>query len=251
MYIISKFSDYYDSACAFGIDKTIMYKRKMLTGAITYITVPYHHGNGGRAYELPEQLMNKYNDMYLSRHRNYSINPFIIGFCGKYYPGYRMKYENNISRVCWNTPDIISFFLRYKLEDEYKSFVKRRSSKEISNGRYWRHGNMWAQDIETTWSDPIPNDDSEFHKYKSPIILYQHSREPGNNNFERTLNPELKVFDFARKQDPFTAFQELQMYISGVLGCNENEMVQISDEDMRDAKGHDNMSFKKYPTKRR
>jgi len=61
----------------------------------------------------------------------------------------------------------------------------------------------------------------------------------------------LKQYAFARMADPFTAFQEIQMYISGVLGTNENDMVQISDTDMRDAKGHDNMSFKKYPTKRR
>ena len=61
------------------------------------------------------------------------------------------------------------------------------------------------------------------------------------------LNANLKDYRFAKIKDPFTAFQDIMMYISGVLGVGEPEMVEISNNDMRDKKGFDDWSFKKHP----
>jgi len=43
----------------------------------------------------------------------------------------------------------------------------------------------------------------------------------------------------------YMAYQEIAMYISGVLGIGEPDTLEISDEDMRDEKGFFDMSFKK------
>ena len=253
MYIISKFHDYYDSSCAFGIDKTIIYKRKSEESPIGYTSVPYTYENKGVLYDMPTNVHNLYKTMAYGRMNNYNIRKFIIGFCGDFYPGYAMSCNYKPYVICWNSSDIIRFFLTNKLDDEYNSFVESRSSKDVINRhrghRYTSH-TIWQQDVAHTWNTNIAPDDTEFHKYKTPIIVYQQSTELGNTDLVRIINPMLKQYAFARMADPFTAFQEIQMYISGVLGTNENDMVQISDTDMRDAKGHDNMSFKKYPTKR-
>ena len=61
---------------------------------------------------------------------------------------------------------------------------------------------------------------------------------------EVAINPMLKPFGFQSIVDPFTAFQELSMYVSGVLGSTGVDMIQVSDEDMKYKKGFHDMSFK-------
>jgi len=57
---------------------------------------------------------------------------------------------------------------------------------------------------------------------------------------------------FARKLDPFTAFQELSMWVGGVLPRPGNPMVEISDEKTMVAKhGMDEWSFRTPPGPKR
>ena len=62
--------------------------------------------------------------------------------------------------------------------------------------------------------------------------------------------------------DVFTTYQELEMYISGVLGVSKTERIKtkdgtyinpvnISDECLASKKGFDKFSFKKQKTKNR
>ena len=62
----------------------------------------------------------------------------------------------------------------------------------------------------------------------------------------------LKHYDFVKMVDPYTAYQEMEMYLSGVFGGNYPECVEISDEQMKIKKGFGHKyAFKKEPTKRR
>lgn len=56
---------------------------------------------------------------------------------------------------------------------------------------------------------------------------------------EVELYPVLQDLNFQKVKDPYTAFQEVQAYKFGVLGCNENEVVTISDKDRIAGKGFD------------
>ena len=47
------------------------------------------------------------------------------------------------------------------------------------------------------------------------------------------------------KLDAYGIYQEIEMYMGGVLGSQEKETIEISDKDKRDSKGFDNYSFKK------
>ena len=58
-------------------------------------------------------------------------------------------------------------------------------------------------------------------------------------------NPWLKAIGFQKVKDAFTAYQELDSYIFGVLGVDANPIVQTSDKDRLVAHGFDNrVSFR-------
>jgi len=61
------------------------------------------------------------------------------------------------------------------------------------------------------------------------------------------VEPDLR---FQKVVDSFTAFQEISMFISGVLGQTENPMITTSDRDLAISKGFTQLSFRKKPTKR-
>jgi hypothetical protein len=61
----------------------------------------------------------------------------------------------------------------------------------------------------------------------------------------------LRPFEFQRIVDPYTAFQELSMYIGGILGNLNPKVPDVSNEDLIVAKGFDKWSFRKESTKSR
>jgi hypothetical protein len=82
-----------------------------------------------------------------------------------------------------------------------------------------------------------------------PIAVCYH--EQNETGMTVAFDTRLKDYKFYKVFDPYTAFQELDMFISGVLTREGNPMAGISDTDLRDKKGFDKMSFKKAPTKKR
>jgi len=58
----------------------------------------------------------------------------------------------------------------------------------------------------------------------------------------------LKSIDFVRVMDTYAAFQELSMFVGGVMARPGNPMVEITDDKVKAAKhGFDNWSFRKMP----
>ena len=51
--------------------------------------------------------------------------------------------------------------------------------------------------------------------------------------------------------DTFTAFQEIQMYISGVLGTGEKEIIEVEDKYKIPQHGFNKWSFRREPTKKK
>ena len=74
-----------------------------------------------------------------------------------------------------------------------------------------------------------------FHKFKTPtLILWQSHLH---------VNPCLKSFDFHKVVDPYSAFQDIQGFISGVL-TNNPKIIEIADKDKIAAKGFNKFSFR-------
>ena len=81
-----------------------------------------------------------------------------------------------------------------------------------------------------------------FVNYNTPtfIIRYRIS----GYKIVMTLNPILKDLNFHTQLDPYTCYQEIAMYVSGVLGVGEKEIIKISDVEKRNKAGFDDVSFK-------
>lgn len=251
MRIKSKFQDYYDGIQAYGHDKTLCYVRKKEDG------IPFPAAYEEQFRELIHSCPTWATDMYdqISGARN--LEPFIVGFCGKFYLGARQ----NISTRAWSVAQHYAAFYDINDIEKFVKDIKSRDDrkaelKHLDSNRY-----SFLYDTQLTvrerfskfFDTTIPDDDQIFFDLKTPMFVAQKypQRRCDDRTFEIVINPCLKDYGFVKVYDPFTTFQEIDMYLGGVLGLNEPDMVNISDVHMRDKKGFNDMSFKKYPTKSR
>lgn len=72
---------------------------------------------------------------------------------------------------------------------------------------------------------------------------------PNYNPMSHQLDYTLNDLNFYTKFDVNQTFQEIEMYLSGVLGMSNPDVPVPDDVTMRDIKGFDKFSFKKQPSK--
>jgi hypothetical protein len=151
----------------------------------------------------------------------------IIGFCGKLYPLLQtrkfiiydkkmaLKSVKNSGKISWNNRDLVACFNEYLNNPELlKIFVDKNTPAFI-------------------YGD------------------YLDGKYEGGKDKELIINPRLKNWKFQSVKDPVTAFQEIYMFLSGVLGTPEKPMIKISDKEMAKKRGHDSpFSFRKPKGKR-
>lgn len=239
MYIIDKKNkDYYDGVVGtMGIDKTIVYERNR---------IEIQDGNE----MLEEFLPDKTNSWYYKQNNHFlnithmrnnskkydNAHFFLVGFCGKLYLGWKFEYyvngrEDGIEIKIPKTDIIYGF-------DNAKKYLK---------SGFWK--NTTQEDIDYVLNyDPI----NMFRKVNSPIFIYDsHIINTYLKKYENTLiiNPILKDYKFYKVVDAFTAFQEIQMFLGGVLGRGEKEIIQVEDKYKIPQHGFDKWSFRKKPTK--
>ena len=229
MLIISKFHDYYDPvAKSKGIDKTIIYKRETLPIDCLDINMLRHS--------------ERYSRGDLSVLDFYT---YVIGFCGKLYPIGLLNKDSKIT-------------LFHSFEAIKKSYLEIYLNQKRNSKRVWRtYNNQWTNRELNKLSDALKNKQllELFQKYKVPVFVIgseKHHSDPLFENEERcVLNPRLTNFKFEKVIDPYQAFQELEMFISGVLGVGERSTIKISDKNKIIEHGFDyKWSFRKEPTKK-
>ena len=233
MRVISKFRDYYDTVQMFGHDEHVIYTRhieevKAPLALVELIDkMPYYHNGGFRA------------------------SPLIVGFCGTLYPAMHIyagfpEFNRTTDVYAYSLPSLLKI-LR-KLPDKghrYKNFVR-----EIYKN-HWFYGRTKFNLSEMTRSKVLePIEKLElFFKYKTPIFSVE---KTGIRSYSKVkLNPCLKDLDFQRVIDPYQAFQEIDMFLSGVLGIGNPSISTIEDKYMKEQKGFGKYSFKTLPTKRK
>jgi len=253
MKIISKFSDYYDIGLKYGVDTSVIYLRK--TEAFKPDRKYYRmfgFKSVSRYYkdnielDIPQNRMfGEYNNKIKFK---INLKYFIIGYCGNIYP--LVQYEIINKKTC-NTA--VNYFI-YSY-NELINLVNKSKCKDIKSHfifkkyRKWHFYKSSNDSLKLFFDKNIYSDIKEFFtKYKVPVFIID-LQNIDKEYFK--INPCLKDFDFYTIKDSYTAFMEISGYISGVLGKNENPMINISDKDMRDKKGFDDWSFKKLPTKRK
>ena len=244
MRIIGKSKDYYDSALAFGQDESIVYVRKPEVMNEDQAKKAIGFGNKDRYFSdavldhlLVGGLPDSERSIYRNRWRSYSgdLRFYIIGFCGKFYPCVQHKPIGQGGDL----PEI-TFYAGDKVR------LNRRGSDRIKEER-----TKEEKKIDRFLAFEFKEGDDLFHKFQTPIIVFDitdcYFRDIKENAL--AINVNLSEYKFFRVKDAFTAFQELSQYIGGVIGVHPDPVGDIADKDMRDAKGFDEWSFKRRPSK--
>ena len=239
MYIISKKKDYYDGVVGtMGIDKTIVFNRETIEidnkkKFPDFINLNKRSWKELKEYPISSLGYYHINDEYTKIYGGYSY--FIVGFCGKLYVGWKL----------------------YKMVDnDFVTVITYDSELMISilEPRGFSYKNDLLNDVKFIENY---NTLDEFRNYNTPIFVY-------DNDYERTsigrrshsnkeifiVHPILSYYEFYKVFDSFQAFQEISMFISGVLGNKEKDVIQVSDKNKIEQHGFDyKWSFRKESTK--
>lgn len=239
MLIISRKKDYYDGvAGTTGIDKTIVYDRKIIEyeGKDERIPEIFNKSNkySGNIEKNKDTIFHSLNSFDIKNEIYFEQNTFIIGFCGKIYVGQRL----------FKNPD--EFDITYD-QGFVKSIITRYS---------------WGWDNGVNYIDVINKIKSTdytdlFREFNTPIFLFDYgynkwSYKKPSITRKFIINPILKEYEFYKVFDSYQAFQEIQMFLGGVLGTNEKNIVEIDDKYKIEQHGFDKKwSFRKEPQKKK
>lgn len=221
--------DYYDSALAWGRDTDIVFVREKNKT----ILLPYFGSLGFR--ELLTSLHPSVTidpNGFTTRTTSYKLIPVIVYFCGKRYNGIKVEsssYGETNSTTYWNY-------------DSYYNFL--RSKNVDSRGHYDS-----SQTIKYYFDREISKKELDFLiENKYTILISQWNINLYSNKDEELWSvnaPELKKIHFYKVVDAYTAFQEISMWVGGVLTGQGKPMVQISDKYKIMKHGFDEWSFRK------
>lgn len=231
MKIISKFKDYYDSAIGQGIDPNLIYLREKKEIKVK---------NNPDDPAVGEISSSWFHRSTLIDSSYYSFHAYLLGFCGKIYPMIYVKKVGEDKGECF-----------YKFET-FKDSVYGKSIDGDKKMRRWMRSQMngistqvSTSNIEDFFNQNTSRLTSVFAEYNTPVFLYGR----WNQHKEIRTNPTLKNFEFYKVQDPFSCFQELSMFVGGVLKSPEKPMVELTDKDRIAKHGFDKHSFRKLPEK--
>ena len=238
MYIISKNKDYYDGVVGtVGMDKTIVYERQ--TQEITEnkempkaFRVKRYSWSDNNSFlnlcrlDIDREKSSKYDD----------VDGFIVGFCGKLYLGWQLYYKTEE----WNE--------EYGRKEEV---TKTDIIYGYDNVKDYLKGSYWRSNVEDDLQyferyNPI----QIFRELNTPVFVYDDYRGRPRREAQFIVNPILKEWEFYKVVDAFTAFTELQMFISGVLGTGEKEIIEVEDKYKIGQHGFDKWSFRREPSKK-
>lgn len=253
MRIVSKQKDYYDGVMAHGMDLSLLYIRDAREEVVpTNITL-------GRPNAMP-----------------FSMRMHIVGFCGSVYPVIEIAPRGDSiyprSRTVISDGGVIDrwsgdprpewMFHDFAHVDAYmRANLKDQELKQYTDGKVSRwdtanNAQQWIQFFDAAEKNKGYYAEV-FFKARAPIFIVSddHKIRKDPKDYWATqqgisYNPLLKPYAFAKLKDPFTAFQDIRMWLSN-LAVPEKPIPQLSNEDMAASKGHgDKYSFRKPPSKR-
>lgn len=220
MRIISEFRDYYDCIQRMGQDQSIVYLREK---KVIEMQWPFPGCSG---YYGPW-------NSNLTQH-------CIIGFCGNITPLVELRADEESPPVlCWDTEATDAFMQAHMKAHEWRDYRKSRWSWRSNFRRFFEECARRKSSFEYLFRD-----------HHSPLFV----ASGGNNKPKIVFNACLKDVQFYTRYDSYQAFQELAMYMGGVLGTHgghktkyqgEPMSSEVSDRDLAAAKGFDKFSFRK------
>lgn len=85
-----------------------------------------------------------------------------------------------------------------------------------------------------------------FFEHKTPLFYINHDLKYYSYKYDLYINTHLDKIDFVKIFDPYSAFQEIEMYVSVVLGIDSQKTIEVSDKSKIESHGFDyKYSFRK------
>lgn len=242
MYIINhKHKDYYDGvAGTTGIDKTIVYDRKLID--VDEKDIPAFFAK--RRYFTKEKE-SSFHDLYSynltkkGRETYPAYSHFVVGFCGKLYVGWKL-YNRGKEIHCYSNEVITTITYDF---DYIKTIVELKHWGGLlleDTVNYIRSSN--AIQLFRDCNSPVFIYDGDFNRTSIDKKVWGYKQ---NSKF--FINPILKDYEFYKIFDTFQAFQEISMFMGGVLGNKEKDIVEVADKYKIGQHGFDKWSFRKMP----
>ncbi len=211
MRIISDFKDYYDCVQRQVFDKETIYFRKTI--------------------EIGKKRRIKYYTL------SFDIDYGYVGFCGKIYMFCQVNLQGQPPK----------YFYSVEKVHEYMEKNLDKENLERYNGintRYWKYSVPRHKVFKTFIEDKSNLEGNRlrelFIKHNCPIFIND------NSGRHLVINPNLSDYNFQTVFDAYRAFQEVFMYVGGVLSGHNKPIPTVSDVDMIEAKGFDKRySFRK------
>ncbi len=251
--IHGKIHDYYDVVAKHGHstdgntflrnteDIRIEYERQYTTPKGWHYTTDNHP----LSFLIADSI-NWRNDRYRFKDKTLcELDTFKILFCGKVYQGIkiainidhsRVKLDNYPTYYCYTVDEVNAVFKNYDSVLPEKSVGKRKrilygftlSSEEFLN----------VESLSNYFTVKDYSDICIANKY---VIASWFGDTHGSSSIIK-LNCRLQDYEFYRVFDPYSAYQELSMYVDGMLAYPGNMVTDIPDEYKIESKGFD----KKY-----
>lgn len=220
MRIISGFRDYYDCIQAYGQDDDLLYVRRK--SVVTY-------DGPGHRYQYP---LPRFDSWHSGLPRASAIT---IGFCGKIHHGLVFSESG---AICYSPDDVAASVIR--------TLPKRLQTLYVT--KPGRKPSRWSKSPSEVVAKFFGQENKQSHYArffeKAPIFVGR--EDAGISRSSVTYNDCLRPLDFMRALNPYSAFQELFMWLSNQAKPFK-PIPAVSDADMIIAKGFDKHSFRKQP----
>lgn len=232
MRIIADKKDYYDCVQAHGQDQTLLYIRK--PEEIEYSSG--YSGSRGPVWPFPSLYR------WFFWRGDFSVDQHFVGFCGKIYPIldiWTWKTGKDKGTKCFNIEDVDEF-----VEEHFANADKDRYHGRNRRRWRWRWGSTIRKDIAKFFADCQKKQDSFLHMFEEkhcPIFVATFTQ---SRHGHITYNALLRPYDFVRIFDPYSAFQEISMFL-GSMAMPEKEMPIVPNELKIQKRGFDKWSFRR------
>jgi hypothetical protein len=243
MRVIDKRKDYYDTCQGFGVDPKLIYVREERE-----IEIP----TGWRSTRKEDAFLDMVRPL-LSKlfPAGDHLERGLVAFCGVAYPFYELgdkiiytreklikaarSYRDPVAGPWRKENLLIELGLkeqgrpRHRNKPPWRSYAHPRLTKK-----------QWAR-FETEFDPHIP--DKIFLHFGAPILLIK-PEFAGKKTL--VINPLLRPWNFASVIDPYSAYQELAMYVGNNMVCQKDPNPPIPDKIKVESKGFDNWSFRTH-----
>lgn len=218
MKIYGKEHDYYDCALAYGQDPLCVWKRKFNKFE------SIHHKE---SFNIPDTV--KIDSCHVPHGSSFILYEGYVFFCGKLYPFLEVVADVGFIRqehICYDIDSLKKYLYSIRKEEEVDNYFKHTN---------WRRYSAEDKILDFFNVDKYDMKIEDLHRINNvPVYIYF--------NGDLYEGGSLKDFHFQKVKDPYTCFQEINQYISGVLGGQSPKLVEIEDKYKIEGKGFDRVT---------